>query len=862
MSFIGRSAEEVYRYALRRDRDGRSLSDGFGFSIVFINDESPDAARFLLDYFKQLSHRTSNRVRFIFFGEMTEAETIERQTRGASLGDQWIRRAHASMWRELQPDALELVEQPEKTLAQWVEASAVPDSAGTAIRFAQRLGVAEHVPCLLIFRDVGELRVHVMPMRGLPPSEVFAHVCLWVDQFYKENQPVLMQWEDAEREIAELRSSVDGGLKSIRAWLNSTRARHAELREVAGAIRHCEGLRGLPPGMWRGRLADIMRGLKTPAASAHLADLDRSLSTLARFQEVEPRARDAGAQLRSANSADAILEALHDLVGTGVLLGGEAERAIRELEHQVAAFRLSDPDAQLRAWRDTAPKRPSFGEYMRATVEWDPLRTRPARDEFSLIFQQVHLLSVDLSPEAGTRLLIDQVVRQFGGRDPERWLAASAGAERLIRSHLEQLLGQIPDWLRTVPKVTIAQAKGPDAGARAAVERRRVELAEALRGEGERLLARARAVRDEALVALEAALSMIDVRAEHLEAALTRHIDVMRAHREAVERDLQTSIESMISTGRPVDQIGPQRMRRLLDALDQYDAAIDSLVYEYERDPMVIPVPIGTSVGQAAGVSVSPHVRPSRDVRERLESAFLADREIGWTFDEGIAEAGGMMPARALDSALRATLAPERVLQLFGDTSDPSRVLSQLLPEELAHVHAHFQLDRGAPPGSTSGTVADILAAIGADPSGKDTRPATYDFDVFLSYPAPQRADVERIAHALKAGGLKPWLDGWEVVPGSEFTGEIERVMTRSRAFAVFIGPEGVGVWQRREISSACAAAKRGVRLVPVLLGSASWQAVPPLLRAYSHVQIADAADSSGIEKLIRGLTHSMTAAA
>ena len=87
MSFIGRSAEEVYRYALRRDRDGRSLSDGFGFSIVFINDESPVSAQFLLDYFKQLSHRTSNRVRFIFFGEMTEAETIERQTRGARLGD-------------------------------------------------------------------------------------------------------------------------------------------------------------------------------------------------------------------------------------------------------------------------------------------------------------------------------------------------------------------------------------------------------------------------------------------------------------------------------------------------------------------------------------------------------------------------------------------------------------------------------------------------------------------------------------------------------------------------------------------------------------------------------------------------------
>ena len=108
MSFIGRSAEEVYRYALRRDRNERSLSDGFGFSIVLVNDGSPVGVQFLLDYFTQLSHRTSDRVRFIFFGEMTEAETTERTTRGARLGDQWIRRE----WRELQPDALELVRKP------------------------------------------------------------------------------------------------------------------------------------------------------------------------------------------------------------------------------------------------------------------------------------------------------------------------------------------------------------------------------------------------------------------------------------------------------------------------------------------------------------------------------------------------------------------------------------------------------------------------------------------------------------------------------------------------------------------------------------------------------------------------------
>ena len=67
MSFIGRSAEEVYRYALRRDRNERSLSDGFGFSIVLVNDGSPVGVQFLLDYFTQRG--------YVLLGKYLRADT-------------------------------------------------------------------------------------------------------------------------------------------------------------------------------------------------------------------------------------------------------------------------------------------------------------------------------------------------------------------------------------------------------------------------------------------------------------------------------------------------------------------------------------------------------------------------------------------------------------------------------------------------------------------------------------------------------------------------------------------------------------------------------------------------------------------
>ena len=73
MGYHAPSSEEVYRYALRLD-GRRTLTDRFGWSIVFVNDNSPTCREFLRRYCLDLSFRTADRIRFVFFSEISEDE--------------------------------------------------------------------------------------------------------------------------------------------------------------------------------------------------------------------------------------------------------------------------------------------------------------------------------------------------------------------------------------------------------------------------------------------------------------------------------------------------------------------------------------------------------------------------------------------------------------------------------------------------------------------------------------------------------------------------------------------------------------------------------------------------------------------
>jgi hypothetical protein len=129
-------------------------------------------------------------------------------------------------------------------------------------------------------------------------------------------------------------------------------------------------------------------------------------------------------------------------------------------------------------------------------------------------------------------------------------------------------------------------------------------------------------------------------------------------------------------------------------------------------------------------------------------------------------------------------------------------------------------------------------------------------FDVFLSYNSRDRAAVLLLAKALKARGLRVWLDDWEVAPGSLAQEVLEQGIRDSGAAAVLVGPSGIGPWESHEMRACIAlAVKRRMRVIPVILpGVAEAPELPLLLANFSWLALGTELDEDSLSRLEWGI--------
>jgi TIR domain len=74
--------------------------------------------------------------------------------------------------------------------------------------------------------------------------------------------------------------------------------------------------------------------------------------------------------------------------------------------------------------------------------------------------------------------------------------------------------------------------------------------------------------------------------------------------------------------------------------------------------------------------------------------------------------------------------------------------------------------------------------------------------DVFMSYNSEDREAVESIAVYLADNiGLRPWLDQWNLIPGEPWLQRLERGLASAKSCAVFVGQNGEGPWQDKEMA-------------------------------------------------------------
>jgi MinD-like ATPase involved in chromosome partitioning or flagellar assembly len=129
-------------------------------------------------------------------------------------------------------------------------------------------------------------------------------------------------------------------------------------------------------------------------------------------------------------------------------------------------------------------------------------------------------------------------------------------------------------------------------------------------------------------------------------------------------------------------------------------------------------------------------------------------------------------------------------------------------------------------------------------------------FDVFLSYRHQDRESVRAIAQSLEERGIRPWLDVEEILPGQIFTNILEQGIAQSGAIAIFIGENGIGDWQTRELANVVEPLiSRGKPIIPVLLPTAQDVSHLPLfLKDFVWVDFRRS-NPDPIDQLIWGIT-------
>ncbi|MDI7266709.1 MAG: TIR domain-containing protein, partial [Myxococcota bacterium] len=129
-------------------------------------------------------------------------------------------------------------------------------------------------------------------------------------------------------------------------------------------------------------------------------------------------------------------------------------------------------------------------------------------------------------------------------------------------------------------------------------------------------------------------------------------------------------------------------------------------------------------------------------------------------------------------------------------------------------------------------------------------------FDVFLCHNSEDKAEVKGIAERLKERGIVPWLDEWEIRPGTLWQEVLERQIANIGSVAVFVGRAGIGPWQDTELKAFVRHfLQRGCPVIPVVLPSCdSRPELPVFLQGFHYVDFGTPVPDP-LEQLVWGIT-------
>lgn len=129
-------------------------------------------------------------------------------------------------------------------------------------------------------------------------------------------------------------------------------------------------------------------------------------------------------------------------------------------------------------------------------------------------------------------------------------------------------------------------------------------------------------------------------------------------------------------------------------------------------------------------------------------------------------------------------------------------------------------------------------------------------YDVFLCHNSEDKNAVKNMGKKLQKLGIRPWLDEWALRPGLPWQDILEQEIRRIKSAAVFVGGNGIGPWQRKELNAFLREfVERGCPVIPVLLSNAPQKPeLPIFLKGMTWVDFRKQ-DPDPISQLTWGIT-------
>lgn len=130
---------------------------------------------------------------------------------------------------------------------------------------------------------------------------------------------------------------------------------------------------------------------------------------------------------------------------------------------------------------------------------------------------------------------------------------------------------------------------------------------------------------------------------------------------------------------------------------------------------------------------------------------------------------------------------------------------------------------------------------------------------VFLSHSGRDAEDALQLARRLADRGVALWLDLQELKPGDRWLSEIEAALSRSQAFLVYVGSDGVERWVGREVQTALERSTEDsdYRIIPVLGPGSDPRLLPSFLRQHQWIDLRSGQSERGLDELARILAYS-----